>query len=59
MARRVRKLWFQLLRRRGFDILVTHAPAYELNAVSYTHLRQIVMTAKVVRRVVEGWRPLF
>ena len=31
MARRVRKLWFQLLRRRGFDILVTHAPAYELN----------------------------
>ena len=31
MKRRVAKLWFQLVRRRGFDILVTHAPAYELN----------------------------
>ena len=31
MRNRVRKLWFQLLRRRGFDILVTHAPAYQLN----------------------------
>lgn len=31
MKNRVRKLWFQLLRRRGFDILVTHAPAYQLN----------------------------
>ena len=31
MRRRVRKLWFQLFRHRGFDILVTHAPAYQLN----------------------------
>ncbi len=31
MKRRVAKLGFQLLRRRGFDILVTHAPAYQLN----------------------------
>lgn len=31
MRRRVRKLWFQLFRKKGFDILVTHAPAYELN----------------------------
>ncbi len=31
MRRRVRKLWFQLLRYGGFDILVTHAPAYQLN----------------------------
>ena len=31
MRRRVRKLWFQLFRKRGFDILVTHAPAYQLN----------------------------
>lgn len=31
MRRRVSKLWFQLLRHRGFDILVTHAPAYQLN----------------------------
>lgn len=31
MRRRVRKLWFQLFRRGGFDILVTHAPAYQIN----------------------------
>lgn len=31
MRKRVRKLWWQLLRHRGFDILVTHAPAYQLN----------------------------
>lgn len=31
MRARVKKLKFQLLRRRGFDILVTHAPAYQLN----------------------------
>ncbi len=31
MARRVRKLWFCLFRRGGFDILLTHAPAYQLN----------------------------
>ena len=31
MRRRISKLWFQLLRHRGFDILVTHAPAYQIN----------------------------
>lgn len=31
MRIRVRKLWFQLLRKKGVDILVTHAPAYDLN----------------------------
>ena len=31
MKRRIRKLWFKLLRRKGIDILVTHAPAYQLN----------------------------
>lgn len=31
MRRRARKLWFQILRHGGFDILVTHAPAYQLN----------------------------
>ena len=28
---RVKKLWFTLFRHRGFDILLTHAPAYQLN----------------------------
>ena len=31
MKQRVAKLWFQLFRKRGFDILVSHSPAYELN----------------------------
>ena len=31
MKQRVAKLKLQLFHRRGFDILVTHAPAYQLN----------------------------
>jgi len=31
MSARVKRLGFKLMRRRGFDILVTHAPAYQLN----------------------------
>ena len=31
MKRRVGRLAFKIFRNRGFDILVTHAPAYELN----------------------------
>lgn len=31
MEKRVRKMKWKLLRRRGFDILLTHAPAYEIH----------------------------
>lgn len=31
MRNRIRKLWFKLYRKKGFDILVTHAPAYGVN----------------------------
>jgi Icc-related predicted phosphoesterase len=31
MRRRIRRLWFQLWRHKGFDVLVTHAPAYGVN----------------------------
>ncbi len=31
MRQRAARLKFQLFKRRGFDILVTHAPAYQLN----------------------------
>ena len=31
MNRRIRKLRWKLLRHKGFDILLTHAPAYRLN----------------------------
>lgn len=31
MKKRIRKLWFSLWYYKGFDILLTHAPAYGLN----------------------------
>ena len=31
MQNRIRRLWFKLKRSKGFDILVTHAPARHLN----------------------------
>ena len=31
MRARIRKLWWKLWWHKGFDILVTHAPAYKLN----------------------------
>lgn len=31
MKKRIRKLRWQLFRKKGFDILVTHAPAYGIN----------------------------
>ncbi len=31
MSARIRRLRFQLWKKKGFDILVTHAPAYHLN----------------------------
>ncbi|MEG0566254.1 MAG: metallophosphoesterase, partial [Hungatella sp.] len=31
MKKRIYKLWWKLRRNRGFDILVAHAPAYEVN----------------------------
>ena len=31
MRRRIRRLWLSLLYHRGFDILLTHAPAWRLN----------------------------
>ena len=31
MSKRIRRLWWKLFRNGGFDILMTHAPAFELN----------------------------
>ena len=31
MRKRIHKLWWKLWRHKGFDILVTHAPSYNLN----------------------------
>jgi len=55
MKTRVRKLWFQLLRHRGFDILVTHAPAYQLNdGMDLPH-----QGFKVFLSLLEKYRPRF
>lgn len=31
MERRIKRLWWKLKKNRGFDILVAHAPAFEVN----------------------------
>ena len=30
MAARIRRVWPKILRRRGFDVLVAHSPAYKI-----------------------------
>jgi len=55
MRNRVGKLWFQLLRHRGFDILVTHAPAYQLNdGLDLPH-----QGFKVFHTLLERYRPKY
>lgn len=31
MRKRIKRLWFKLFLKKGFDVLVTHAPAYGVN----------------------------
>ncbi len=55
MQRRIRRLGWQLFRRHGFDILVTHAPAYELNdGRDLPH-----QGFKCFRTLIEKYRPRF
>ena len=55
MRWRVAKLWFQLLKRHGFDILVTHAPAYQLNdGMDMPH-----QGFQVFRTLIEKYKPKF
>lgn len=55
MKQRVHKLWFKLLKQRGFDILVTHAPAYQLNdGRDLPH-----QGFKIFRTLMEKYRPKF
>lgn len=55
MQKRVRKLWWKLWRKKGFDILVTHAPAYQLNdGRDLPH-----QGFKVFRDLMEKYRPRF
>lgn len=55
MRRRVQKQWFALRRRRGFDILVAHAPAFGLgDGDDRPH-----MGFEVFRELLEEWEPPF
>ena len=55
MVNRVRKLWFQFFRRGGIDILVTHAPAYQLNdGRDLPH-----QGFKAFRKIIEKYKPRF
>lgn len=53
MRRRYRKMWFKLWRRKGIDILVTHAPAYRLNDGS-----DLPHTGfKIFRKIMDKYKP--
>lgn len=55
MAARVRKLRWKLLRHRGFDILVTHAPAFQINdGQDLPH-----QGFQIFRTLLEKYRPKF
>lgn len=55
MQRRVRRLRFQLWRHKGFDILVAHAPAYQLNdGMDLPH-----QGFKVFLELMEKYKPKF
>ncbi|MCI8321804.1 MAG: metallophosphoesterase [Dorea sp.] len=55
MRRRVGRLTLKLFRHRGFDILVTHAPAYQLNdARDLPH-----QGFKIFISLIERYRPRF
>ena len=55
MKQRVAKLWFKIFFRRGFDILVAHAPAYQLNdGRDLPH-----QGFQIFRTLLERYRPKF
>lgn len=55
MKQRVAKLWFKIFFRRGFDILVAHAPAYQLNdGRDLPH-----QGFQIFRTLLEKYRPKF
>lgn len=55
MRRRVRRLKFKLWRKKGFDILVSHAPAYQVNDLEDLPHRGF----EVFRTLMERYEPKF
>ena len=53
MSMRIKKLWWKLKWRGGFDILVTHAPAKGVNDLSDLPHRGFAC----FRRLIEKYRP--
>ena len=55
MRWRVRKLWWKLRRRKGFDILLTHAPAYQFNDQEHLPHRGF----EVFRTLMDKYKPMY
>ena len=55
MRQRVRKLWFKLKYHKGFDILVTHAPAFQFNDKEHLPHRGFA----VFRTLMEKYKPAY
>lgn len=55
MKRRLTKLKFQLWRKKGIDILLTHAPAYQLNDMEHLTHRGF----QCFREIMEKYQPKF
>lgn len=55
MKKRVKKLRYKLWRKKGFDILVAHAPAYQINDLSDLPHRGF----EVFRTLMERYEPKF
>ena len=55
MRKRVGKLWFQLWKHKGIDILLTHAPAYQLNDMEHLTHRGF----QCFRELIEKYRPKY
>ena len=53
MKKRVGRLWFRLWRSKGFDILLTHAPAYQLGDDTDLAHRGF----QVFRRLMDRYKP--
>lgn len=50
MQRRIWRLWFQLFKHKGFDVLVTHAPAYGLGDLEDLPHRGFMCFVKLIHK---------
>ena len=55
MSIRILKLWWKLFRKRGIDILVTHAPAYQINDMDDLPHRGF----KCFRKLMDKYEPTY